>query len=255
MSNEIIEGTVIDSTPARQSSAMTNPYLAMAQQALSAGQVEHVEKLLDLQFKWEANEQRKAFVSAMSDFKAEPITIVKAKRVSFKTSSGFTEYDHAELVDVTNAIVPAMARHGLSHRWTVKQEGGAITVECVVTHRNGHSESVSMTAPPDTSGGKNTIQSIASTKTYLERYTLLAATGVATGGELDNDGRGDPNHSEYADEPEPDYSDWLAGIDEKIDMAGLQSIKAELKAKFGSAVPRVILARYSDRVDALRPDA
>ena len=52
---------------------------------------------------------------------------------------------------------------------------------CQITHELGHSESVEMTAPPDDSGGKNTIQSIASTKTYLERYTLLAATLTPVG--------------------------------------------------------------------------
>jgi hypothetical protein len=41
---------------------------------------------------------------------------------------------------------------------------------------------------PDESGGKNSIQAIASAVSYLERYTLLAATGLAVKG-MDNDGR------------------------------------------------------------------
>jgi hypothetical protein len=40
---------------------------------------------------------------------------------------------------------------------------------------------VTMSAPPDTSGAKNVIQAKASTVTYLRRYTLLGAVGMAAG--------------------------------------------------------------------------
>ena len=45
-----------------------------------------------------------------------------------------------------------------------------------------------MTAQADTSGSKNAIQSIGSTITYLERYSLLALTGLAAH-EMDDDGK------------------------------------------------------------------
>lgn len=186
---------VLDFMPAQRGFALSvpqeNPYLAMASRALDMGKVDQLDKLLDLQMRWDAEQARKAFVSAMADFKTEAggITIAKSKRVSFTTQKGKTEYDHAELHDITRALVSVLAKHGLSHRWVPSQDASKITVTCVMTHRDGHSESVSLTAAPDDSGGKNSIQSIASTKTYLERYTLLAATGVATGGEIDNDGR------------------------------------------------------------------
>lgn len=208
MSNDPIEGDVMDSMPAPQQQAGTalatteNPYMRMAEMAMTTGKVDQLDKLLDLQIRWDKEQARKAFVEAMSAFKTEAggITIRKSKRVSFESRGGQTEYDHAELHDITRALVPALARHGLSHRWTVSQEAGAITVECILSHRDGHSESVSMTAPPDDSGGKNKIQAIASTKTYLERYTFLAATGVATGGEIDHDGRTPPEEPEYITE-------------------------------------------------------
>lgn len=167
----------------------TTPAQLLAIAVNQGADLEKLEKLMALQERWEANEARKAYVAAMADFKAEPMRIGKNKHVSFRTSSGMTEYDHAELSDVIEAVVPRLAAHGFSHGWTVTQNNGAITVACIVTHRLGHSERVEMTAPPDSSGGKNNIQAIGSTKTYLERYTLLAATGLATGGD-DDDGRG-----------------------------------------------------------------
>jgi hypothetical protein len=155
----------------------------------SNANIETLERLFTLQKDWEANEARKSFVMAMVGFKSEPMVIEKRKLVSFDTSKGKTQYLHAELSDVVAVMVPVMARYGLSHRWSVEQAEKGITVTCIVTHCQGHSESVSMTARPDDSGGKNAIQAIASAVSYLQRYTLLAAGGMATGGE-DNDGRG-----------------------------------------------------------------
>jgi hypothetical protein len=157
----------------------------------SGADLDRLERLMDLQAKWEAGEARKAFVQAMTEFKAEPLEIFKRKAVGYTTKDGaFVGYKHAELSDVADVVVPAMARHGLSHRWDVKQEPKKITVTCTITHKAGHSESVMMDAAPDDSGKKNSIQQVASTITYLQRYTLLASTGLATKSEHDDDGAG-----------------------------------------------------------------
>jgi hypothetical protein len=62
-----------------------------------------------------------------------------------------------------------------------------VKVTCKLTHKQGHSEEVTLEAPLDTSGGKNNIQAMGSSVSYLERYTLLAITGLATK-EQDDDG-------------------------------------------------------------------
>ncbi|KVG33830.1 hypothetical protein WJ30_07095 [Burkholderia diffusa] len=152
--------------------------------------LDRLEKLMQLQERWEANEARKAFVAAMAAFKREPVEIYKRKRVGYETNNGgFVGYKHAELSDVTDAIAPAMAKHGLSFDWDIHQGNGTITVDCVVTHVMGHSKMVTMSGAPDNSGKKNLIQQAASTITYLQRYTLLAATGMSTKDE-DDDGAG-----------------------------------------------------------------
>ena len=156
----------------------------------SGADLDRLERLMALQERWEANEARKAFTVAMSDFKAEPLEIFKRKQVGFTTKEGdFVGYAHAELSDVTAVVGPAMGRHGLSYRWDIKQDAGRINVTCIVTHKAGHSESVTMDAAPDSSGKKNAIQQTASSVTYLQRYTLLAATGMSTKG-MDDDGQG-----------------------------------------------------------------
>lgn len=149
-------------------------------QAIAKGaDLEQVEKLLELKFKYEADEARKAYNRAMAEFKANPPKINKDKEVSFETSKGKQSYHHATLGNVTEKISAELSKHGLSASWTTKQNG-QIVVTCKITHIQGHSEETSLSAPSDTSGSKNAIQAIGSTITYLERYTLLALTGLAT---------------------------------------------------------------------------
>lgn len=200
--------------------AVTTPAQLLAMAVQQGADLDRLEKLMGLQERWDANEARKAYVAAMTAFKAEPVNIGKLKHVRFVTQKGVTEYDHAELSDVTDAIVPALSKHGLSHRWNVKQDGTTITVECVMTHELGHSESVSMTAPPDASGGKNSIQQIASTVTYLQRYTLLAITGQSTKGQ-DNDGRGS--------QVDPHEDEWLSAVEAVTTPEGLEALRHEIQ--------------------------
>lgn len=157
----------------------------MIQQAVSGGaDLEKLEKLLELQERWEANEAKKAYHRAMTAFKSNPPEIEKDKKVAF----GNTKYNHATLSNVTRKISAELSKHGLSSSWSVSQNG-QISVTCHITHEQGHSEQTTLSAPADTSGSKNAIQSIGSTITYLERYTLLALTGLATN-EMEDDGNG-----------------------------------------------------------------
>ena len=166
----------------------TTPAAVLMHAMANGGSLEQIEKLLDLQMKWEANEARKAFVADMAAFKQNPPTIKKDKSVGYTTEKGFVGYKHATLGNVTDAIVEGLAQHGFSHKWDVDQNGDMVRVTCRITHRMGHSEDVSMSAPKDNSGKKNLIQQVASTITYLQRYTLLAATGLATHNQHDDDG-------------------------------------------------------------------
>jgi len=148
--------------------------------------IEKLEQLFELQLRYEANEARKAYVQAMVEFKRNPPEIFKTSHVKF----GNTEYDHATIGDVASITSAALAAHGISHRWDMTQgDKGIITVRCILTHAMGHSESVELSSGADQSGGKNNIQAVASTVTYLQRYTLLAAAGLATQDMPDDDGR------------------------------------------------------------------
>lgn len=149
--------------------------------------LDKLQQLMALQERWEANEARKAYHRAFSDFKAEAVSVVRNKLV---TDGPLKGKSYAELFAVVDAVTPALSKHGLSASWRLsKDEKDWLEVTCTITHTLGHSESVSMGAMPDTGGAKNGIQARASTVTYLERYTILAATGLAARNQ-DDDGRG-----------------------------------------------------------------
>jgi len=167
-----------------ENKALTTPAKLLEIAVSNGADVANLEKLMGLQERWEANEARKAYVKAMTEFKADPPLINKDKTVSYKD----VKYNHASLANVTETINKALSGHGLSAAWNTKQNNGDITVSCVITHIAGHSESTSLTAKSDTSGSKNAIQAIGSTVSYLERYTILALTGLSTH-EMDDDAR------------------------------------------------------------------
>lgn len=149
-----------------------------------------LSKLMDLQERWETQNARKAFMLAMSAFKQEaPAVLKKNDRVDFTTQKGRTVYNYANLGSIVQEITAILGKFELSATWQTSQDDkGNITVTCNVTHAAGHRESVTLTGPPDDSGNKNRIQAIGSAVTYLQRYTLLAALGLAT--TEDDDGRG-----------------------------------------------------------------
>lgn len=145
--------------------------------------VEQIEKLLELQAKYETMEAKKAYTAAMAEFKAVPLVITKDKTNSQYKST------YTTLGNLINTALPVMSKSGLSHKWDIQQGEKTITVTCVVTHSMGYSESTTMTAPPDTSGSKNAIQQLKSTITYLKSVTFESAMGLASSDwNMDDDG-------------------------------------------------------------------
>lgn len=194
---------------------VTRPYQqpALAPQSLTPAQmlsiavqqdapVEKIEKLMDLQQRWEQNEARKAFEVAMVSFSAKVPTISKTRK-------GHTNM-YAGLPETVEEIQVLMSECQLSRRWKdeePKKKPTNIRIRCIVSHILGHSESFAEEAGPDTGPGRNDIQAVASTITYLRRITLFAVLGLVAGDEVDDDGAGGkkteppkPKAQELADE-------------------------------------------------------
>ena len=186
INTEIVEreqSNIVQVQPASQADKLL-------EMAISTGaSPEYLDKLLDLKERHDKEEARKAFTAALSAFKAEDLLIKKDRTVSFENQDkSITSYNHASLGNIVGIAAPKMSLHGLSHRWKTEQGDARVKVTCILTHEAGHSESTTLEASPDSSGKKNGIQQVASTITYLERYTFLAITGLAVE-EQDDDGQ------------------------------------------------------------------
>ena len=84
--------------------------MTMIERAMASdADVDRLEKLWELQVKFEEREAMKAFVVAMAAFKAEcPVIPRTAQGQSGK---------FADLADIAGVVDHRMAKHGLSYRW------------------------------------------------------------------------------------------------------------------------------------------
>ena len=158
--------------------APANSPMGMMLAAMQQGAtLDQVEKMMDLQARWDKEQAKKAYDAAFAAFKAESVRIIKSEDVKDGPLRGKS---YAKLHDWVNAVTPALSKHGLSSSWKLtKDDKDWLEVTCYLRHVGGHEESVSMGGPPDSGGAKNAIQARASAKSYLERYTLKAITGLS----------------------------------------------------------------------------
>jgi hypothetical protein len=146
--------------------------------------IETVERLAALAERMEAQAARRAFDEAISAFKAEAPTVLKDREIRH---NGKLISRYEDMAAISKAIDPALAKQGLSYRFRTEALEKAVRVTCIISHRAGHSEETSLSGPHDASGAKNAIQGIGSSVTYLQRYTLKAALGLAAA--EDDDGK------------------------------------------------------------------
>lgn len=148
--------------------------------------IDKLRQLMELQKAWEANQSRKAYFSALSDFQDQCPDIRKSKKVGFDLKQGGrTDYNYAPLGDIDRQIKKLMKACGLTKNWKIFDNAGRIKVICHITHIEGHSEATEMEADADMSGSKNAIQGKGSAIEYMKRYTLTGALGITTADDVD----------------------------------------------------------------------
>lgn len=156
-----------------------------------------IREMLAIKKEYEADEARKAYMEAMAAFKENAPTFFKTKHVDYGV--GKAKFDYAPIAEVVSKILPALAAHGITHKWVPKVTAGLITVTCELTHRLGHSESIeSPPVPPNVNPAMSVSQNIQATITFWQRMTLQSITGTAAGDMPDADtDKGNDNESQY----------------------------------------------------------
>lgn len=172
-------------------------------QALERGAtLEQIEKMMELQERWERREAEKAFREAFAAFRGENIVIPKSKHVDRGKAGSFMQ---AEYDQVCSRLSPALSRYGFGFRhdqkFGLKQVEGTegaqpwVWVTCFLEHRAGHSAQLDLEGPPGDLSANTAVQNMQVTASYLKRQSLLAITGTATGGEDDEGAMRRPDNS------------------------------------------------------------
>ena len=210
MSNEIV---TVDKEH-ESLAVVAEPHMRLIEIAIGKGaDIVQIEKLMELQERYEAGKAKKEFNFAMSTFQSLLPIIGKSGTVDYTTGKGRTFYEYAKIEDIAKAIRPALKESQLSYRFTQSQNQNWITVCCIVTHSSGHSELSELTSQPDVSGGKDPLKAIASTISYLRRYTLTGNLGIVVGGEDDDGGNNQQSTAPIMENPKEKLKKHLEGKD------------------------------------------
>lgn len=205
-----------DISPPTTTPAIT-PMALLSHAVTNGASMEMIERLMALQERMEARQARKDFDAAIADAKAEIEPVVR-------NAKGHNDKKYADFAAIARAVDPVISKYGLSYRFRTSQ-ADRINVTCILSHKSGHSEETTLSGMPDTSGSKNAIQSIGSTLTYLQRYSLVQALGLAAAN--DDDGAG---------------ADSNAISDEQADAI------AKLAAEVGADVPKFLTYMKVERI-------
>lgn len=168
--------------------AATTPLEVLTRAVSQGADVQTLERLMDLQERWESSNAKKAFAMALRQARSRLPDIVKDETCHMGGGKG---YKYESLPTLQKQIDPVLDSFGMSYRFESRTlPNGHIEVTCYLMHDDGHTESATLSGPPDAGPGRNAVKAIGSTATYLMRYTLKLVLGIAAGADDDGSGGG-----------------------------------------------------------------
>ena len=148
--------------------------------------VERIEKMMEMQERWEARQSEKLYSEALAAAKAEMPTVLKNKK------NNQTNSKYADLEAIDKAISPIISKHGFSLSFFPAKSNleGHYGVTCEVRHEAGHKVIHEADIPADGMGmkgnaNKTATHAFGSTMSYGRRYLKTMIFDIATG---DDDG-------------------------------------------------------------------
>lgn len=91
---------------------------------------------------------------------------------------------YARYEDIDASLRPLLTKNGFSYIFVETENKGVY--KGTLLHKDGHSMTGYFEAPPDTSGKKNDIQAIGSSRSYARRYIFVGLLNIVTVGEDDD---------------------------------------------------------------------
>lgn len=164
--------------------AQENNALGVIQQMVTSGNfdVSVARELLEMQKDFMKHQ---AVINYNNDFalmsKEIPVIAKSAKAHTTK---------YAPLEDIVKVVQPILSKYGFSISFTTEQQGlEAITVNCILQHKDGHSTSTALMLPTKAvNNSMNAMQAIGAAISYGKRYTICGILNIATAQDDDNNG-------------------------------------------------------------------
>jgi ERF superfamily len=175
------------------------PTIPLDPEALIAKGIEHgisvegLERLLAMRERLKAEQARSAYIGALAQFQASCPVIGKQSIVLDK--AGKERYRYASLDSIVKQVGPLLRASDLTYRIDTRIEEGQATgliAICIITHRDGHSESSEFRVPIDRDSYMSDPQKFGAASTFAKRYAFCNALGILTG-DLDTDARPSTN--------------------------------------------------------------
>lgn len=224
--------------------------LAHFQQAVIAkDDPAYLSAFLAVRREWEADEARKAYNRAISDFQSRAPIIAKEDEAHDRT--------YARMDRIWREIRPLLTSLGLSVTWQICELRGEKSdlchVEGQLRHRDGHGEKLVQDIPiPEIIRGQNKAQQMGSASTYARRYALCSSLGIVTGDDDDANGIGyiDPDEAKevaelvdacrgLGDFNEKAFWEWVGATSPKeIQMDRFADVMSMLRRKLGKEKKR-----------------
>lgn len=150
-----------------------------------------MERLLEMRNQELARISRQAFASDLAKMSPNLPVVSKTKN-NLQTKSKY-----AALEDINQQINPILSQNGFAISTRVVSQGNdSVTVEAVLWHREGHTETTQVTMPLDNKGmqgtvNKTNVHATASSITYAKRVAICALLNISTGDDKDGNRNND----------------------------------------------------------------
>jgi hypothetical protein len=161
--------------------------------------VEKLDRMMAMYERLKAKEAELAFNAAKGRIlkKLAGIKFVKNRPASYEIEKGkpqkgtYEAFKYAPLEEIDKHLRPLLLEEEMDLSYSDEpREHGWILIRGRLKHLPGsHFEDSFMPAPPDTSGGKSTVQGVGSTNSYLRRYITCNIFNIVVVGD-DDDGNG-----------------------------------------------------------------
>lgn len=164
--------------------AQENNALGVIQQMVTSGNfdVSVARELLEMQKDFMKHQ---AVINYNNDFAlmSKEIPVIAKSKKAHNTS-------YAPLEDIVSVVQPILSKYGFSISFTTEQQGlEAVTVNCILQHKDGHSTSTSLMLPTKAvNNSMNAMQAIGAAISYGKRYTICGILNIATAQDDDNNG-------------------------------------------------------------------